>query len=54
MKSKVLAKAIAKSNGGDIERARELVEQRRRDIERFNYERAFIKDSRRDKENVNS
>jgi len=51
MKLKVLAKAMARNNGGDVERARELIEQRRRDIERFNYERAFIKDLRRVKEN---
>jgi hypothetical protein len=47
MKSKVLAKAIARTNGGDIEKARELIEQRRRDIDRFSYEKAFMKDSRR-------
>jgi hypothetical protein len=51
MKLKVLAKALAKANGGDIEKERELLEQRRRDIERFNYEVAFKKDYRRVKEN---
>jgi len=51
MKLKVLAKALARSNGGDVEKAREVLEQRRRDIERFNYEVAFKKDNRRVKEN---
>jgi hypothetical protein len=51
MKSKVLAKAFASLNGGDVEKARELIEQRRRDVERWNYEVAFKKDNRRVKGN---
>jgi hypothetical protein len=47
MKHKVLAKALAKANGGNVEKVREVLERRDRDITRWNYETAFEKDYRR-------
>lgn len=41
MKLKSLAKCLARSNGGNVEKAREILEHRRIDIEWFGYEDAF-------------
>lgn len=50
MKLKVLAKVLARNNGGNIEEARKRLEQRKRYIEMFSYEDAFERDKKYFKE----
>jgi hypothetical protein len=43
MKLKALAKVYARNNGGDIDKARRILEERRREVKIHNFEYVFLK-----------